>query len=503
MNHLLLHYQRVEPTTWAYLSSLLMIALFFKFNRVWSVRNIDLLLLILLAPGLLLVDNAQRKQVALRREATGLAQRVQRLDGSNSTVSDRRGDATFGDSDVADSEGNRTVEADLAALTEQHDEWRGNERRGYLWLLTVEVILLVRLLFDPTMVRRPMLDPNLSTGGLIFICCSLFVFVMANVLTSIPTEGDLHGPKAAAQLLVRDSAGPQDDLSRHGPGYAVLTLLPSLPTMSLHNQPNAQEGMDVYSAAARVMAILSHFAVVIGVIGIGYRHFDNIKTGIGAAAIYLMLPYTTIWTGRIEHVLPAALMVWAVLCYRRPWLSGMCIGSAIGVVYYPLFLLPLWFSFYWQRGVGRFLLGAIVSLSIMTASLLFVSPDLTTFWLNVQKMFGLWLPVQQGLEGIWGLGWDPVYRIPVLVAFVALSCTLAMWPSQKNLGTLLSCSSAVMVAVQFWHGYGGGLFVAWYLPLALLTVFRPNLEDRVALAVLTESWFPLYRRRGPRLSRAA
>jgi len=46
-----------------------------------------------------------------------------------------------------------------------------------------------------------------------------------------------------------------------------------------------------------------------------------------------------------------------------------------------------------------------------------------------------------------------------------------------------------MVAVQFWHGFGGGLYMAWYLPLALLTFFRPNLEDRVALSVLSESWF--------------
>ena len=49
----------------------------------------------------------------------------------------------------------------------------------------------------------------------------------------------------------------------------------------------------------------------------------------------------------------------------------------------------------------------------------------------------------------------------------------------------------VMIAVQFWegHGDGGGMYLAWFLPLALLTVFRPNLEDRVALTVLGEDWF--------------
>ena len=56
MEDVLLHYERVNPTSWAYLSSLLMLALFFKFNRIWSLRNVDLFLLIALSPGLLLVQ---------------------------------------------------------------------------------------------------------------------------------------------------------------------------------------------------------------------------------------------------------------------------------------------------------------------------------------------------------------------------------------------------------------------------------------------------------------
>ena len=57
MSDILLHYHRVNPTTWFYLASLLSIALFFKFNRLLSIRNLDLLGLILLAPGLLAVES--------------------------------------------------------------------------------------------------------------------------------------------------------------------------------------------------------------------------------------------------------------------------------------------------------------------------------------------------------------------------------------------------------------------------------------------------------------
>jgi len=74
---------------------------------------------------------------------------------------------------------------------------------------------------------------------------------------------------------------------------------------------------------------------------------------------------------------------------------------------------------------------------------------------------------------------------------------LALWPAQKNLGTLLSCSAAVMLGSQFWHANHGGVYMAWFLPLLLLTVFRPNLEDRVADTAVTEGWW----RRRSRLAR--
>ena len=41
------------------------------------------------------------------------------------------------------------------------------------------------------------------------------------------------------------------------------------------------------------------------------------------------------------------------------------------------------------------------------------------------------------------------------------------------------------------------------MPLLLLTVFRPNLEDRVALSVLGEGWFPKRRYTPTTLDRAA
>ena len=140
---------------------------------------------------------------------------------------------------------------------------------------------------------------------------------------------------------------------------------------------------------------------------------------------------------------------------------------------------------------------------ILVGVLLLTSGSHEAFLQGVQQMFGWTIPrmIKENFEGFWHLKLlDPVYRLPVLAAFFALAGTMAIWPAQKNLGTLMSCSAAVMLASQFWNAHRGGLFMAWYLPLLLLTVFRPNLEDRVAVSVLGQSWFP--RRRPHRPSNA-
>ncbi|MDZ4820065.1 MAG: hypothetical protein SGJ20_13940 [Planctomycetota bacterium] len=446
MSEILSHYHKVNPTTWVYLSSLLMIALFFKFSRVWSVRNLDLIGLIMLAPGLLCVVYGR--------------------------------------------------ELGQAAILQV----------GYIWLFSVGGFFLLRMLLDPLMVRRPLLEPNLSVGGLTFLGISLLIFLMANVVTDKPDNEDLAATSGKAQVVATDPESQEkaaaERFAKQGPGFPLLSYIPSISTRIFVDASDASSGagsgqvdhraieVDTQKkanmATARTMAILSQLAIVIGMVVIGYRHFDNVKTGIAASVVYLLLPYTALMKSGVTHVLPAALLVWAILCYRRPTASGVLMGLAIGVNYYPMFLLPLWIAFYWQRGLGRFLSGVVSMLLVLTAVLYFSSQGLAEFTANLRQMYGFMWPTMEPV-GFWKLSFnEPVYRIPVLAAFVAMCGSLAIWPAQKNLGTLLSCSAAVMLGTQFWNAHGGGEYMAWYLPLLLLTIFRPNLEDRVALSVLGE-----------------
>lgn len=457
MSDILFQYERVNPTSWAYLSSLLLLALFFKFNRVFSVRNLDLFMLISLAPGLLLVLFSYEKE--------GL------------------GDA-----------------ANVVEI----------QKLGFQWLFAVGVIIMIRLLIDPAMVRRPLLDPNLNAAGLAFLGSSLLFFLMANVVTGQPSPADLSPALPAAELKAQAAKlDPNDDettdtFETEGPGYWLLYLLPRISTQTVIDQSaeappetdaeRLQQQQKVGVVTTRVVAIISQVMIVAGLVLVGSWHFDNPVAGIAAAVMYLLLPYTAKWCGDPQHCLPASLLVWAVVLYRRPMLAGILIGLASGTIYYPFFLLSLWCSFYWDRGVKRFAAGFLIAIAALMISMAISAGSPDRFLGHLRQMFGIRWPRLEHLQGIWRF-WDPVYRIPIIIAFSAFSISFVAWPNRKNLGVLISCTAALMVGAQFWQPHEGGMFVALYLPLLLLTIFRPNLEDRVASTMVSESWWELRKRR--------
>ena len=456
MGEVLLYYRRPDPTTWVYLSSFLTIGLYFVFHRVWSVRNFDLVLLILLAPGVLMVHKSYSLGILPESVATASAETPEADSLSNQAAG---GNAT-------NAERLKMPDPPDDGLPEIRRGRPGIQRAGYVYLFVIEGLLFIRLLLDPLMVRRPKLDPNLTTGGLTFIGISLFVFMMANVVNSSPQRAMSQGPAL-------------------GPGYPLLTMLPGIPTRP-DSGAVAQEVESVpLVILAKAMAIAAHLAIVCGIVLIGNKHFGNVRAGVGVALLYLLVPYTAQMTGRVDHALPAALLLWAVLFYRRPMISGAFLGLAAGLVYYPLFLLPLWISFYWRRGLTPFLTGVCTMLVTLTV-LLALDPRGGTLLEHIQQMFGILSPLREAseLQGFWALGFNPIWRLPVIVAFLIVSGLFAVWPSQKNLGTLIAGTAAIMVASQFWHGESGGLYLGWFLPMLLLAIFRPNLQDRVALKVV-------------------
>jgi hypothetical protein len=396
---------RVNEPTWFYLSLLLILAVFFKFGRFWSVRNLDLMLLLSLAPGLLLV------------RATSLFPSV-----------------------------------------------------GYCFLFAVSGLLLVRLMLDAVFTRRPRLEQNLNPAGMAFLCASALLFQTTKIMTEQPDVAAVRTVRGADNLLKRQDVSTStseapDPQSETGPAGPLLAT-PVVPLAG---------GTEV--AAARAMAFLSHLAVIFGLIAVGRWHFSDTSLGLSMAALYLLLPCTAYDVSKVNHLLPAALIVWAVAMHRRPMVAGMLLGLACGTVFFPIFLLPIWVAFYWKRGALKFGMALVLTGAVLLGSLILTSADSLSF---KQQTLGsidwsvLKFEADDGV-GFWGL-YNPAYRIPVFATFLMMLIALTIWPQRKNLEHLLAHSTAVVVATQFWYPHQGGIYVLWYLPLMLVVTFRPRLN---------------------------
>ena len=206
------------------------------------------------------------------------------------------------------------------------------------------------------------------------------MILAANVILSDVGLSSIDHGKNAIKMIQQEAPDEEDvkSLRQHGPGYPLFFMIPVLSTFEngdevLQADVNAVDETR-FVVAAKIMAITSQVLIVLGLILFCYYNFDNLAVGVGTASIYLMLPYTAIYTGYATHTLPAALILWAFVCFRRPWLSGALIGLATGAAYYPIFLLPLWASFYWERGARRFVGGLLIGLIVCVAGLL-ITPD--------------------------------------------------------------------------------------------------------------------------------
>lgn len=419
MDEILLGYE-VSKATWFYLSLLLIIAVFFRFGRFFSLRNLDLALLLSMSPGILLVQE-------------------------------------------------------------------GYHGFGYAWLFVSSGILLARLCFDSWFTRRPRLEQNLNPQGLTFLCIAAFAFLTgAAVKTALP-ESAVQTVERSGQFTSRVDAGSstetaddsQDHQLKAGPAAPVLAspIVGGVNAVAAANGVPEHDQRTIADIAARLTAMIAHLAVVLALVFFARKHLNDTNVGLAMGTLYLLLPCTSYEVGELNHVLPAALILWAFVAYRRPMLAGGLMGLACGTLLFPIFLLPLWAAFYGWRGALRFGMALVIVGAVLLASLAFTSADPQSF---VRQTFGFidWSGLTfrgGGSEGFWRSD-IAVYRIPVFVAFLVLTAALTIWPTKKNVEQLIAHSTAIIVGTQFWYPQQGGIYLLWYLPLLLVVVFRPSIS---------------------------
>ncbi|MBV8488267.1 MAG: hypothetical protein JO161_08300 [Planctomycetaceae bacterium] len=401
----------LAPEVWLFLSLLGCVTLFFKFSRIWSVRNLDLLLLFVLVPGMMLIVGDQ-----------------------------------------------------------SHPPWS-----AFVWLFLGSLLWLIRCLLDLGLSRRPLLEPNLNAPGLLCLSIGILVLLLAETVSLPVHDGAARNPAEPAGRKDRPTAEAAADKAQDTAVKQVIE--PFLPP-SLKREPSQV-------ILSRVLALLAHSGLVTGLVLIGWKHFERPITGLSMAACYLVLPYTRMAVVDSGQLISAALIILAVFWHSRPSLSGALIGLAAGWIPACVGLIALWAGFYRGRGMYRFLTVAC-SVAVVCALLGVSIPGLGR-WASA---LGARSIAEAGLlpwfepksTGSFWAGIDTAYRLPVLIAYVALIVVTTIWPLRKSVSELIALSAALLVASQFWYLDKGGALVLLYLPLALLLMFRPTMAARRSVA---------------------
>lgn len=400
----------VNPATWFYLSLVLIVAVFFRFNRFWSLRNFDLGLLLAAPVGLLLVRDARFASI------------------------------------------------------------------GFSWLFAVSGVFLLRLLADPLLRRRPHLGQNLNAPGSAFLCVAAFGLLSMEAINKSPTPDTARTLEQANNMVDGTENVEQEELHLAAGPVAPLLYAPIGDQFAVQEQ------------AARALAVLAHLLVILGLVLVGRNLFGDVQLGLAMATLYLLLPCTAYDVGEVNHVLPSALTVWALVAYRRPMVSGILLGLACGVMFFPVFLLPVWAAFYGRRGAWKFGTALLLVAGVVLGIAALTSPGSDSFvrrtigTIHLEEMLSFEAPM--GELGFWTTELR-YYRIPVIVTFFVLLGALTFWPRKKDLEHLTAASAAIIVATQFWYPTQGGVYLLWYLPLLLVVVFRPrlvHLQTQTALA---------------------
>lgn len=366
---------------------------------------------------------------------------------------------------------------------------------------------------------------NLPNHGLRIL---LAVVVIINVLVVLGRPGEDSGPYTSlgAQRWMETGTMPYGDPLLRGPDapgfgaaatYGPLLYVAHMPFQLLLGAPWNSADMPprhpdyvLPSDYATKLACLSfQLLAIFALIGIG-RRYANESTGLAMAIIYAGSPYvlalgsdTALITGLpfISHIAPPAMVLLALLYLDRPVLSGVMLAGAVGVLFWPIFLFPVFFGWYvWQQreDTWRFLAGFVGAGAAIGLMVIYFTGSigdrgplelLLTSTLEHQEgvgqleyggsKFSFW-GTHPALAAFWQtpiIGSTSIFK-PSFILFAGLSGLaffLARGRSRVQFALLIALVAA---AIQLWKTHAGGTYVEWYLPFLLIGIFcaRPAPE---------------------------
>ena len=488
----------VTNPTWLAYVAFLIIAVYFRFSRILTIRNLDLALLLLLSSAIVVTgvyrdapysdvkrDAGAEPAVASATEPTAVE--ASATEESTTEPSETEASTTAASTTAASAgveKANR--ESDAIAVAADDKAVHPVYQYGTMVLMGLTLLLLVRLICDESFTRRPRLDQNLNQAGITFLCIPAFAILMISVLKNDPAGSTFKAVEHGRALLQRrdvpvdlnsgsdEQPAPTETLIAAG-GAAMAQLSGNFPVSRDETSPAADS---VEAWLARILVVIAHTLVVVGLLTIGRQHFASLQLGISMSCLYLLLPCTAVNVHELNHVVPAACLIWAIASYRNPIVSGVLLGLASGTLFFAAFLLPLWAVFYGRQGGIKFIVSVLGIGAVLITTLLLISGDANSFT-NKLVTTANWT-VYRLLDDSVTANDDSLsqlfIRIPMAAVFFVMLTAMTVLPRRRNLENLLSNSTSLVVAAQMWYPDDIGTYVLWYLPLFLIVIFRPRLD---------------------------
>ncbi len=224
------------------------------------------------------------------------------------------------------------------------------------------------------------------------------------------------------------------------------------------------------------------------------KRWCDVKTALALVVIYAYSPYMLgiigeIGIERASHVVGTPFILFAILLIRVPILSGLLLGWACGMVYYPVFLFPLYLGSVWKnQGVSKAVL-FLVSFAIIGLICLMVIQLMTVPSGEDSPLMAFLedsILQQQFKEGygdselsFWGqyptiAKWGK----PLVGLLYILFCGgLLFFPKSIQQERLAALTAVVLIGTQLVLSFGGGTYIGFYLAPLILVLFCPFQND--------------------------
>jgi hypothetical protein len=378
-----------------------------------------------------------------------------------------------------------------------HIRWTNN-KVSYTGIFVVTIILFARCLWEATRNNERLLKLNIRNPRIVW---TLIGFVLLlHILTIYERHiGDVGLWSAiGGEYLLRTGRLPYGTEFGancvYGPLMYVLFLpagffasfIEEIPKQGFiiladFNNWHAMRGVQTTELALDLLTLFALYLLA--------RKKNSHFTSLAVVLIYAISPYilgmvSELGIERASHISGMPFIIVALLLLHRPAIAGLLLGIATGMLYYPLFLAPLWFRYLWRgNGIrkGLVFLATYVAVGIICMIMLtsMVHPIDES-----ESALGAFINdtiAQQQFKAGYGnsplsfWGQYPEFAVwgkptaGVLYCFFCLS--LAFYPRCIGFERLIALTAAVLVGTQLVLSFSGGTYIGFYLAPLILVLF--------------------------------